>query len=511
MLHAKLLLAFLCIVFVACKRVEPFPDLGTKVASPVDVEVSENGNHFFVLNADFDRTYGQGSILVLDKDGGKVTAVPVPRMGRFLTLAGNDLFVGIDAPDEETQPMLLLFDMSDPQNPVERKRWSMECSPLNAAVRSGYDYFVVSCTTGQIYLGKLAEDRVQSTMKVVRRYGVSRRALHIDPVRGLVFGFTTDLDKQSNVDSLEVDKQTYDEQGKLVEAPLQSDGSPSIMPDEIPDERQSTRRALSNRNAWQTYQFFVYNINQELGSSPSCTSPQEGNEDCFPYRKVNDPVVLRELRWMYFQLSNIDGSPDPVGPEFNPSTYKYYRTNFWAARHDRSDPDVFYLSHRGPPRDAGSPHANQIIRVRITGDIAAETVSNPGTTTSVPKTGDVLQFERIYGFAGPEVSKYHYPGDFELTDINGQDVLVVNHFRDLVNWVRGDVYFSIAAKTLDGGSWLAETENPDTGRADPGSRSWYQVAVNREGRAVSCLFYSNAVMLLDVVPGVGITEVKRIQ
>lgn len=510
MLHAKLLVTFLCIVFAACKRVEAFPDLGTNIASPVDVEVSELGSHFFVLNSDFDRSYGRGSVLVLDKDGGKVAAMPVPRMGRFLTLAGNDLLVGIDAPDEETKPMLLLVDVSDPASPTELKRWELGCSPLNAALRSDYSYFVVTCTTGELYLGKLAEDRAQSGIKLVRRYGMSRRALHIDPVRGLVLGFTTDLDKQSSVDSLEVDEQTYDEQGKLVTPPNNADGSPGVMPDEVPDERQSTRRALSNRNAWQNYQFFVYSINKELGSNANCTAPQEGVEDCFPYRQVNDPVVQRELRWMYFRLNNIDGTPDPIPEQYSSSAYKYYRTNFWTARPDSYDPDVFYLSHRGPPREGGSPHANQIVRVRIVGDILGDLANDPAAG-KVPKTGDIFQFERVYGFAGAEVSKFHYPGDFELTEINGQEVLVVNHFRDLVNWVRGDVYFSIAAKLLDDSSWLAETEDATAGRADPGSRSWYQVAVNRDGRAVSCLFYSNALMLLDVKPGVGISELKRIQ
>jgi hypothetical protein len=511
MLKAKLLAAILCVVSAGCTRKESFPAIGTKIASPVDVDVTSSGSHFFVLNSDFDRTYGQGSVLVLDKDGEKVGALPVPRMGRFLTVAGNDMLVGIDYQDDDGGPLLLLLDVSDPANPVEKKRWPLECSPLNAELRPGYPYFMLGCTTGQMFLGKLAEDRSQSTMKIVRRYGLPRRALHIDPVRGLIFGFTTDLDKQASSDSPELDEQTYDDQAKLVAAPPKEDGTPGTMPDEIPDERQSSRRALSNRGSWQLYQFFVYDINRELGDNPDCTSPQEGVEDCFPYRKLSEPLVQRELRWLYFRLGNFDGTPDPMVKEYRSTAFKYYRTNFWSARPDPYDPDVFYLSHRGPPRDEGSPHANQIVRVRIVGDVLGELAEKPAEGKP-PKTEDVLQFERVYGFAGAEINKYHYPGDFELTEVAGQRVLVVNHFRDLVNWVRGDVYFSLAAKVLDENTWVAETENPASGaRPDPGARSWYQVAVNREGRAASCLFYSNAVMLLDVTPGVGITEIKRIQ
>lgn len=502
MLRIRLTIALFCVIAAACKRSELFPALGTKVASPVDVEVTASGSHFIVLNTDFDRTYGQGSLLVLDKEGEKISALPTPRMGRFLTLAGNDLLVGFDVADVDDSPTLVLYDVTDPTQPVERKRWSLECSPLNAELRPGYPYFVMSCTTGQIYLGKLADDRSQSTMKVIRRFGNPRRALYVDPVRGLIYGFSTDLDKQSSADSPEKDQQTYDDQAKLVSAEV---------PDEIPDERQSSRRSISNRGVWQIYQFFIYNLNKEAGTNPDCTTPQEGIEDCFPLRKTSDPVVQRELRWIYFRLTNFDGTPDPMAKKYQSTAFKYYRTNFWAARPDAYDPDVFYLSHRGPPRDDGSPHANQILRVRVIGDVLGELADKP-ESGKVPKTEDIMQFERIYGFAGMESSKYHYPGDFELTEISGQQILTVNHFRDLVNWVRGDVYFSLAAKVLDDNTWLAETDNPDgTSRPDPATRSWYQVAVSREGRAVSCLFYGNSVMLLDVTPGVGITELKRIQ
>ena len=431
MLHPKLMVALLCALGAACKRSESFPTLGTKIAGPADVEVTADGSHFIVLNSDFDRTYGQGSLLILDRDGEKLSALPTPRMGRFLTLAGKDLLVGFDAADVDDAPTLVLYDMSDPVNPIEQTRWALECSPLNGELRPGYPYFVVSCTSGQIYLGKLADDRSQSTMKVIRRFGLPRRALHIDPVRGLIFAFATDLDKQSSADSPEKDEQTYDDQAKLV---------PGVAGDEIPDERQNTRRALSNRGIWQLYQFFVYNISQEAGSSPTCTTPQDGIEDCFPFRKTSDPQVLRELRWLYFRLTNIDGTPDPMAEPLQSSSFKYYRTNFWTARPDAYDPNAFYLSHRGPPRDDGSPHANQIIRVRIVGDVLGELAADP-VAGKAPKTEDIMQFERVYGFAGTESSRYHYPGDFELTEISGQRVLLVNHFRDLVNWVRGDVYF----------------------------------------------------------------------
>ena len=80
----------------------------------------------------------------------------------------------------------------------------------------------------------------------------------------------------------------------------------------------------------------------------------------------------------------------------------------------------------------------------------------------------------------------------------------MNNFRDLVTWKRSDVYFSIEAQSLDSNLWLAET----TDNTDPNT-SWYQIAVNQRGIAMSS-FYGHAAMLLEVTPGVGIETKVRL-
>jgi hypothetical protein len=60
---------------------------------------------------------------------------------------------------------------------------------------------------------------------------------------------------------------------------------------------------------------------------------------------------------------------------------------------------------------------------------------------------------------------------------------------------------------LEENSWFTEL---------PGSiktplKTFYQIAINNSGRALSCSFYGNAVMLLEVTPGVGLREIKRIE
>lgn len=497
-------LAVLAVALAAlsgCKQKETFPSLGDKVASPIDVAVADGGQYFYVLNADFDRTYDSGSILVMDKDGNKIKAVEVPRMGRSLTLAGSDLIVGLDYPDDKEDAKILLFDVSDPATPVQKADLAIDCSPMNAVAEKDYPYFFVTCTNGMLYQGEFGSPRENSTLKKVRSYGVERRALLLDTKRDLLLAFKTDLEKQATADREYLDQKTVD---ALIKEVKNGDAS---VPNEVPDVYEETKRAQSNKSQRQTYQFVVYDIAKEKAAAPGCTVSDE--ENCnFPYRSNSDPVVDSELRWIYFRLANFDGAPDP-SPEAATPGIRYYRTNFFEAKKDPTDPDVFYLSHRGNPDK--SPFANQIVRVTITGDlhVAADTMK-------APHTSDVMSFERVYGFKGAQATKYVFPGDFEVQDIGGQKTMIINNFRDLINWVRSDTYFSLGAQVVDDTSWFAETNQNADGTVDleKNSRpqdSFYQVAVNPEGRTFSCSFYGNAVLLLDVKPGIGISEPKRIE
>lgn len=469
------------------------------MASPIDVEVSDSGDYFYVLNADFDRTYNMGSLMVLDKDGNKVKAIEIPRLGRSLTATDKDLIVTTDFPDDGDHAYVMLFDITDPKEPVLKKKFSIGCSPLNATLRKNYDYFFVTCSDGTLHVGKLEADRSASWIKNVRRYDSTRRALYLDTKREMLFAFTTDLSKQVSADLEALDVASYDSNANEIKG---EDGSSA--PDEVPDNMQSTKREIANSGSRAGFLFIAYDIKAERENAPGCTV-SEGETCSFPARTSSDPVFQNERRWMYFNLNNFDGTPDTL-TSLDPN-YKYYRTNFWAAKPDPFDPDTFYLSHRGAPKK--SPFANQIIKVQFIGDLRANAEGK------VPQTGDVLSFERISGFKGEgqngvETTKFHFPGDFALTEIKGQRVLVVNHFRDIASgaWTRGEVYFSLTAKTLDENSWF--TELPGS-LSSPNITTYYQIAINKTGRAISCSFYGNAVMLLEVTPGVGIREIKRIE
>ncbi len=487
----RILLSLIAITMTSCRKEEKFPAIGDKIAGPVDSAVTENGDYFYLLNADFDRTYNQGSLLVLDSEGKKVKTVTLPRLGRTLALAGKDLLITVDAQDDKTTgPQVLLYDVSSPTEPTLKKAMPLSCSPANAVIRNNYSYFAVACFDGSIYIGTLAEDRSQSTVKKVRQWSLNRRALYLDTERDLLLGFPSISGRPEVSDREFLDVTQYDTQAKEVLG-----SSNEKVANEVPDPLEQNRRALSNKTQREVYQFFVYDIAKEKQNAPDCTPSAQDSCD-FPYRDRSSKIAEKELRWIYFKLDNFDGTPDQ-SEHFNDNQYKYYRTNFYEAKPDPEDTNSFYLSQRGIPND--SQYSNQIVKVTYTGDLRAE--NDP------PKTEDVLQFTRVYGFKGAQANKNSYPGDFEVLPINGQKTIVVNHFRDLITWSRNDTYFAISAQLLDNPNWFSELTGQLSPKAD--IRTYYQVAVNSKGRAIAPSFYGNSAILFDITPGVGI-EIKEI-
>lgn len=464
---------------LGCTDPEEFAQINQSVASPIDVAVGDDGKYFYALNADFDRTYNTGSILVISEDGDKVGAVQVPRLGRAIAVAGNDLIAVYDKYDDDSDFAIHLYDLSnDPTKPELVKQWTKEnseledfdCTPINIAMRTGYKHFAVTCRIGKLFLGTLETPRTNSELKLVRDYGKTRRAMYLDSQKELLIQFPTDMDFQRTTDLLADDTKTFDDET----------GRVTNKPNEVPDQYEDTkfrRRSLNNER--RRFQFSVYDIAAEREKGfPRLDIDQENDEK----------AINKELRWTYFTLRDFDHSPD-TSAGITDLKSKHYRTNFWAAHPDPLDPNAFYLSHRGKHKKQNR-YANSIIRVSITGDLTQ--------TDPVPFTKDVLSFERVYGFSGELDPKNHFPGDFEVKFINGRLTLIVNHFKDHVNF-RGKAAFSVAAKLLDGGQWRRELSSTSS------SNSYYQLAVNERGKALVCSFYGDALIPLVVDPGANMT------
>ena len=319
---------FKVILFVAlitnCAHEENFPSLGQRLASPVDVAVSAAGDYFYVLNADYDRTYNRGSILVLDAKGNKHNAVSVPRMARSLIVAGDKMLVTFDRNTTADDATVQLYSLAVPSKPSLLKSWAIDCMPLGAVMREDISYFFVSCARGELYLGNHRD----LSLKHVRTYRHPRRALHLDTQRGLLFAFTGAVNRQRfNVTTL-TDRFTYTEAGEEIDKP---DGIPDAWAKTTKDTQQ-LRRA---------FQYAVYDIFAARDAQPQ-----------FPHREGDD--LEAELHLVHY----------PRWQETRESDSKTYHTNFYDAHPDPDDKDSFYMSQRG----ASDAAANNIVRATIDDD-----------------------------------------------------------------------------------------------------------------------------------------------
>ncbi len=479
MVSRLMLFIFLAVIF-SCQKDEIFPLLGDQVEGPTDVSKDASEKYFFILNSDYSRKFNQGSLLVVDKDGDKKATLPLPRLGRFMSVSKNWLITGFDRQELKNNPSLYLVNISSPEKPALAHSFQMSCIPIQTVIHSSEKYFFTSCLGGEIYYGEINEsDPIKSNLKLVRKYSggnYNYRCLYLDETRNLLLGFVTKLGDQTFSDEFFDDKESYTK-GKKV-----SDES-----NEVPDKYESDLKRVNYYLPIQKrFQFFVYDVEKESGKN----FPEETSEN----------NLNQEMRWLYYDLNNFDETPDN-GLETLDSvlnkTKKTYRTNFWEAKKDPSNQNVFYLSQRGTDL---STHTNQIVKVTITGDLKINSETN-----AVPKTSDVMSFERVYGFKDAGNVEKQYPGDFEVISFQGETLLVVNHFKDLAYFQRNKVGFGLAATILGKPYWYKEMMETDA------YKSYYQISVMSDGTGMSGLYYGAGASLFKVSREDGLKILKIIQ
>jgi hypothetical protein len=466
--------AFLsAIALIGCSSKISEKAIGTAISSPLSVVAHGGGNHFYVLNGNLSRVYRDGSILILDTAGNKVKAISTPRVGQFLSVteSGNYLMAGFSSDPETNRKApakLQLYDTSNPTEPNLVKTFELDCTP-NQAIERG-SYIALSCLSGSLYAGKL--NGANSTLSKIRESdGFTRRAMHIDTSRNLLYAFVSDLGESTLSDSKQADKFSYNEDYVAVEGA-----------NEVPDAFERSRTlSEQNTNLKNTFRFLVYDL-------------AAGEAAGFPVRSNKNAEASKDMRYLYFNLLR-SGNAAPGADE------KYYRTNFWSAQPDPTDPNVFYLSHRGNSEIAKTPDAAGIVKVTVSGDPR----SQGGV---VPKTSDHFTFEGFYGYhAGKDLRAY--PGEFKYLAINsGSPLLIFNDYRDKILY--GENFFRIGAVSTFGGASMEppagqKVEKTDTPNALLG------LAVTQTGKAMTLSFFADSLIMLDISSTGVITEGKRIQ
>ena len=462
---------------LACTSERNFPSIGMSWSGPSAVEVSSDGQNFYVQNSDFGWVYNSGSIVTLNEAGDKLSALEAPRLGsglKIVTYQGRQRLIGIyDIQSKNSTGYVQTYDLTDQAAPVQESSVGIACSPLKIIAEDSYRYFFVACTGGNLYVGDLESSSLE--MKLIRSYGRTRRAWYLSVSKQLLVGFPTDLGRQGSEDRRVEDVKTFS-----------STGEETAGANEVPDLFEETKESRRQRRLRSLYQFVVMDLATESSAG-------------FPLRNLGDSedsTATLEARWLYFNLFDADGQPDN-SDDIKTKDFKNYRTNFFEASPHPTDSNSFYLSHRGV-----TAASTNVVKVSFLGPslVPVEAVNGIcGENTNlvedkcVPTTESVLNFKRVYGF-NSEVDDLHYPGMIESVVLGEQEILVVNHFRDFPTW-RNKVRFSIAAKTV--GRDSVKAISFDSTSQD---FSIYGFAINSSGVLMAPAYYGDAVIRMVVGP-----------
>ncbi len=423
---SRLLALVLAPIVVTCSEKIPRPSIGENIARPISLVNDEQGDFFYVLNTDLKHRYDDGSILIVDRQGERRKAVSVPRLGRHLSLSGKDLIATFDRGVEtEASSKVMLFQIGGATDQGEmptltlKKSWNVDnCNPINAIMQGGL--IAVSCQTGKLMLGQLAEDRSTSTLDVIREYpAYVRRALYIDEPRGLLYAFVSDWGTAKLKDQIYTDNKSFNETSAIM-----VEGVANDVPDELEKTKQGRLKIATQTNP---FQFVVIDLNKEKADL---------DQGHFQLRSF-DKVASKEMRWLYFNLQHPNGDFDTSLD----NDQKFYRTNFWAAHPDPSASDTFYLSQRTNETTGSAQYSNNIVKVRVTG-------TRDDILDATKETKSVFAFERIFGGKDTlQTDGSRYLADFALEQNGGKTSAVyVSSFRSLANF-KNESFALFAAPT----------------------------------------------------------------
>ena len=448
----------------SCLDEESFLPLDLNYAGPIGVAHSNASgtNYTYVLNTDYDRTYNQASILILDENRQPVKAIPTPRLGRFLMVQDNTLIATFSSSSTTEKPIIRFYSLTDPLEPQQIWEAALDYEPVAVTINPAKTDLAVACQGGALYVGPFQGEN--SKLHHVRTLPQTHRAMIFMTwdAHEFLMTFPTDVGYTNTSD------RPYQDTEHLEGEQILPGGN------EFPDDWQKDLLFI-RRKRLNPYQYLVYDYTTE-----------KSKVEPFPFAEYTpfSKSSLSELRMMHFNLNNIDGTPDLSEDQIKEGM-KYFRTNFWAAIQDPENTNRFYLSHRGRGTSANSPHANNIVEVTL--------LKNPiAVNDQAPTTADTFAFRRVWGHQSEDVA-HLYPGDFIVTILQGQKALIINNHRDLSHFQAP--YFSIS---------IAWPDNPEIPVPKPlvsndGYHSYYGITTTTDPNIfMTASFYGNSVITFQV-------------
>ncbi len=472
----------------SCKTKEKFPELGSKITGATDIATAPSSRYFYVLNSDYERKYNEGSLVVIDPDAAagseKVATISTRRLGRSMTVGQGQMVLTYDSPDLKDTGYVEIWSLANETAPVLTQTFDIKCSPIQSAVAPSKPYFAVTCANGDLYMGALGAG-TDASLDRVRGYGHEHRALYFyeGASKTYLLGFPSDSDLPEYDDFEAADQKHYVPNADKTQEGTMVDG-----PNGVPDRFEDTASARRRISGTLPYRMFVFNVTDELAAS-------SGQTDGAKFRTVElgtysaPTQANNELLYLYYtvrdlsgQTSSGDGTSDLYG--------RYYRTNFWDVKRAlEGSGESFYLSQRG---NAYGSASNQVLRL----DLDETALDKVGK--SEVRFEEIFQVERVYGFALDRDSTGRFPSSFAIAKIEGEPMLIINHFRDLVNFSQAPFY-SLTRKFLES---PLSADRPSSINSVDFHSSYYQVAVSQSGKVLTSSFYGNALLIFDARPSV---------
>lgn len=499
-------------VGIACASVscaldrESFQTLGDRVVHPS--AITHDGKWFYVVNSDMERQYNAGSILTIDKNGEKRGVISTPRVGRFIVYRRPYLMVGHSPTDQyKTPPQLRIYDARSPTELKLHQQLTLSCHPVNAVAPAGYNYFAISCDSGEIYMGYFTQSSgglAKARIHLVRDYGPhARRALYIDTRQHHLYAFSTDWQRSEFRDAELEDALSYSYEP--VEEPIkgpvdftgtirsstQRDAAPEYSlnrPNEIPDNWEILTQLTTQEKhrLMSEYQFAVLDISKLV-------------EDRFAFESRLSEQATQELRWLYFHTTEASG------------TTKHYRSNFWEVLPDPAHSKKFYISQRGVQDPRFNPDANAIYQVEITG--------SPFSGSGKPrKTQNFLKFQKVWGYKSsaemyarslrnPAVrhgpysnARIRFTGNFVASRVRNFPYFLINDFRDPALFSNNA--YSLTLTSRDSGS--SKPSSDDMLVFSDRSRSYFAISA-MDSAVLAGAFYTDTLSLFKI------TEAEKLQ
>ena len=433
----------------------------------------------------------------------------ITRLGRTLDVYSNYFLVTYDAVDKDNTGKVEMYKYNSTADMQLVQSWDLGCSPTNAVFSPRGNYFAVACFGGTTFMGIMdSSNETNISLTKVRDYNMTMRAMHFynDGTNEIFFAFPTIFQFPSSDDRYTLDQKSYVPSDTSI-----SKDEPNGIPDGF-ESSDSVQRKITSRYP---YQFIAYNVTKEQSLSAQDTATNEVFRFIDSGTPIEPTQADNERVYFTFEDSNSFSaktvSSDGIEIKYEQRDgYKYYRTNFWETKSDPAgNSNRFFISQRG---DEDSPDSNNVFQVDVAAGIDFDSIlyrdffdaDGYPNTLEIDAVFGSNSVTRVFGLresqGGSDIDDNSYLTEisFYQSPTTSEYFLLVNSFKDIVYWDKGEQVSQLLIKPL-GSSAGTDNDRPiDNGIVESNGVDLMYGLANESSRLLSSDFYGRGVTYLNI-------------